>query len=263
MTRTIAVANQKGGVGKTTSVINIGVSLAEMEKKVLLIDLDPQAALSAGLGIDPEKVERTVYTLLVEPDVHVRDVIRPIKAYLDLMPASSQLAQAEIELIPEIRRELTLHRALKPLAGWYDFILIDCPPSLGLLTTNGLCASSEVLVPLQCEYFAMRGLQLLLEHVEKTKVRLNPDLELVGILATMYSTGTIHAREVLEDIRDTFGDKVFDEIIYNSIRFAEASVANQAIVQYANRHKGARAYKKVAADLIARTPDRNEPAFAP
>jgi chromosome partitioning protein len=254
MTRTIAVANQKGGVGKTTSVINIGVSLAEMEKKVLVIDLDPQAALSAGLGVDPEKTDRTTYTLLVEPDIHVRDVIRPIQAYLDLIPTNSHLAQAEIELIPEIRRELTLQRMLKPLIGWYDFILIDCPPSLGLLTTNGLCASGELLVPLQCEYFAMRGLQLLLDHVQKTKARLNPNLHLTGILATMYSTGTIHAREVLDEIRETFGDKLFDEIIYNSIRFAEASVANQAIVQYAKRHKGARAYKKIAADLIDRAP---------
>ena len=262
MTRTIAIANQKGGVGKTTSVINLGVALAEMEKKVLVIDLDPQAALSAGLGVDPEKAERTTYTMLVEPDIHVRDVIRPIQAYLDLIPANPQLSQAEIELIPEIRRELTLQRALKPVNGWYDFILIDCPPSLGLLTTNGLCASTELLVPLQCEYFAMRGLQLLLDHVRKTKARLNPNLELTGILATMYTTGTVHAREVLEEIRATFGDKVFDEIVYKSIRFAEASVANQAMVQFASRHKGARAYKKVAADLIARAPDSAHAAFS-
>ena len=255
MSRIIAVANQKGGVGKTTTVINLGVTLAEMEKKTLVVDLDPQGALSVGLGVDADGLDKTTYTLLINPDVPVNTAIRPIQAYLDLVPANPNLAAAEIELIPEIRRELTLHRILQPLESWYDFILIDCPPSLGLLTTNGLCASHELVVPLQCEYFAMRGLQLLLEHVQKTKTRLNASLELTGILATMYSTGTIHAREVLEEIRDTFGDKVFDDVIYKSIRFAEASVASQAMVQFANKHKGTRAYKRVAKALVDLRPN--------
>jgi len=253
MSRTIAIANQKGGVGKTTTVINLGVSLAQMEKKTLVIDLDPQGALSAGLGVDAEELDKTSYTLLVNSNSAPSSFVRPVQTYLDLIPTNRQLAQAEIELIPEIRRELTLKRALESLQSWYDFILIDCPPSLGLLTTNGLCASHELIVPLQCEYFAMRGLQLLLEHVQKTKQRLNAELELTGILATMYSTGTIHAREVLEEIREAFGDKVFSDVIYKSIRFAEASVASQAMVDYAETHKGARAYKRVTQAIINMT----------
>ena len=255
MARVIAIANQKGGVGKTTTVINLGAIFAQMEKKTLLVDLDPQGALSAGLGFDVDDIQQTTtYTLLVTPELHVSSAIRPVKTYLDLIPTNQDLISAEIELIPEIRREHTLRRVLEPLDAWYDFILIDCPPSLGLLTTNGLCASKEIVVPLQCEFFAMRGLQLLLEHVQKTKQRLNSDLELTGILATMYSTGTIHAREVLEEIRETFGDKVFDDVIYKSIRFAEASVASMAMVDYSDNHKGARAYRRVAQALLERVP---------
>lgn len=254
MTRIVAVANQKGGVGKTTTVINIAAALAQMKQKTLVIDLDPQSALSAGLGIDTNGGGKTVYTVLTHPEEPIRHVIQPIQAYLDLLPASTKLAAAEVELIPEIRRELILHHALESLNSWYDFILIDCPPSLGLLTTNALCASSEVLIPLQCEYFAMRGLQMLLETVDQVKARLNPNLELAGILATMYSTGTVHAREVLDEIKSVFGDKVFDVIIYKSIRFAEATVANQAIVEFAEKHKGALAYRKVAKILLEQKP---------
>jgi chromosome partitioning protein len=155
-----------------------------------------------------------------------------------------------MELIAEIRREFILRRVLEPLDGWYDFVLIDCPPSLGLLTTNALVASKEVVIPMQCEYFAMRGIRLLLDAIRKVKVRLNPDLDLTGILATMYSTGTVHAEEVLHEIRSAFGDKVFDAVIYKSIRFAEASVASQAIVDYDRKHKGAVAYKRVAEQLV-------------
>ena len=256
MTRTIAVANQKGGVGKTTTVTNLGVALAQMKQKTLLIDLDPQGALTAGLGIDNDTLESTIYHTLIAPENPIHPLIHPVKAYLDLIPANKQLAKAEIELIPEIRRELILRRVLEPLNGWYDFILIDCPPSLGLLTTNAFCASTEVLVPLQCEYFAMRGLQFLLETLDRVKSRLNPALELAGIVATMYSTGTVHAREVLEEIRAAFGEKVLDVVIYKSIRFAEATVANQSIVEYASKHKGAIAYRKLAKILVDHTPSQ-------
>jgi chromosome partitioning protein len=251
MTRTIAIANQKGGVGKTTTVVNLGVVLARMQKKVLAVDLDPQGALSVGLGIDGFGLDKTVYTALTEPDLPINRIVYPVKAYLDLIPSNIELASAEMELIAEIRREYILRRILEPLRPWYDFILIDCPPSLGLLTVNALCASQEVLIPMQCEYFAMRGIRLLLDAIDRIKARLNPDLELGGILATMYSTGTIHAREVLNEIRSVFGDKVFDIVIHKSIRFAEASVASQALVEYASEHKGAEAYRKLAKALVA------------
>ncbi len=251
MTQTIAFANQKGGVGKTTTVINLGVALAHMKKKTLVLDLDPQGALSAGLGINADGVEHTVYDLLMNPDdLPVNRVIYPAQTYLDLIPANNHLAAAEIELIPELRRELVLRGVLEPLDDWYDFVLIDCPPSLGLLTVNALCASDGVIVPLQCEYLAMRVLRDLLDNIVRIKERLNPELELTGILATMYSTGTIHSREVLEEIRAAFGDKVFDVVIHKSIRFAEASVANRSIAEYASNHKGAKAYQKLAKKLM-------------
>ena len=255
MTRTISIANQKGGVGKTTTVVNLGVSLAQMRQKTLLVDMDPQGALSAGLGIDSYGFEKTIYNALMDPTFHINDIIHPLQAYLDLIPSNVELASAEMELIAEIRREFILRRVLEPLLPWYSFILIDCPPSLGLLTINALCASRELIVPLQCEYFAMRGIRLLLDTIKKVNARLNPDLKLIGILPTMYSTGTIHAREVLEEIRSVFGDTVFDEVIFKSIRFAEASVASQAIVEYAGKHKGAIAYKRVAKELVSRQAD--------
>jgi chromosome partitioning protein len=250
MTRTIAIANQKGGVGKTTTVINLGVALAQMQQKTLVVDLDPQGAMSAGLGVDGNALDESIYSALLEPEFPVTRVIFPVKAFLDLIPANIDLASAEMELIAEIRREFIVRRILEPLQSWYDYILIDCPPSLGLLTVNALCASQQVLIPMQCEYFAMRGIRLLLEAIEKVKGRLNPELELLGILATMYATGTLHAQEVLDEIRSVFGDKVFDVVIYKSIRFAEASVASQAIMEYASDHKGAEAYRELARIIV-------------
>jgi chromosome partitioning protein len=258
MTRTIAIANQKGGVGKTTTTLNLGVALAEMQKKTLVVDLDPQGALSAGLGHDGYKLDETIYNALMEPDFPISRIVHPIKAYLDLVPANIDLASAEMELIAEIRREFILRRILEPLDGWYDFVLIDCPPSLAMLTTNALCASQEVVIPMQCEFFAMRGIRLLLDAIKRIQARLNPSLHLAGILATMYSTGTVHASEVLREIRSAFGDKVFEVVIYKSIRFPEASVASQAIIDYARRHKGAIAYRKVAEQLLHMKSDAAE-----
>jgi chromosome partitioning protein len=250
MTRTISIANQKGGVGKTTTTVNLGVALADMHRKTLVVDMDPQGALSAGLGQDGYKLDETIYNALMDPDFPISRIVHPVKAYLDLIPANIELASAEMELIAEIRREFILRRVLEPLKDWYDFILIDCPPSLGMLTTNALCASDELVIPMQCEYFAMRGIRLLLDAIRRIQSRLNPELDLTGILATMYSTGTIHASEVLKEIRAAFENKVFDVVIYKSIRFAEASVASQAIVDYAGKHKGAVAYRKMAEELV-------------
>lgn len=249
MTQIISIANQKGGVGKTTTAINLGVALSQMKKKVLLIDLDPQGALSAGLGIRAGEPEYTTYEVIMDSSLPANRAIQPVKAYLDVIPADNDLAAAEIELIPEIRRELVLKRAVDQLQGWYDYILIDCPPSLSLLTVNALCASTGVIVPMQCEFFAIRVIQMLIDSINRTRDRLNPKLELTGILATMYSTGTIHSREVLDEIRNLYGDKVFEIVIHKSIRFAEASVAHKSIVEYAGKHKGSRAYKKLAEQL--------------
>jgi chromosome partitioning protein len=250
MTRIIAIVNRKGGVGKTTTVINLGVALAEMKQKVLVLDLDPQGALSAGLGIDATTLDATIYTLLMDNEYPISRVIRPVQAYLDLIPANGDLSAAEIELIAEIRRELILRRVLEPLNSWYDFILVDCPPSLNLLTINAMCACQEVIIPLQCEHLATRGIQMMIDTIDRIKARLNPDLELRGILTTMYSTGTVHARDVVDEIRAEFGDKVFDVIIHKSIRFAEASEAKKAIVEHSSTHKGSLAYKKLAKILL-------------
>jgi len=252
MTRTIAVANQKGGVGKTTTVVNLGVILAELGWKTLVVDFDPQGALSAGLGVDSYGLTETVWDALVDPAFPIEQVVHAVRAGLDLVPANSRLASAELELIAELRREFVLVRVLEPLETQYDVVLIDCPPSLGLLTTNALCAAQEVLIPLQCEFFAMRGIRLLLAAIERIQQRLNPRLEIVGILATMYSTRTVHAREVLNETREVFGDKVFDVVVHKSIRFAEASVANQAMAEYSGKHKGALAYRALAEELLAR-----------
>lgn len=245
-TRIIAVANQKGGVGKTTTVVNLGVALAQMEKRTLAVDLDPQGALSVGLGIDGDGLEETLYTAMMDAHLPTQRIVHPIKTHLDLIPSNIELASAEMELIAEIRRERILSRILGAVQEEYDYILIDCPPSLGLLTINALCACQQVLIPMQCEYFAMRGIRLLLDAIEWVRSRANRELTLGGILVTMYSTGTIHSREVLDEIRAVFGDKVFEQVIYKSIRFAEASVASQAIVEYASKHKGAQAYQDLA-----------------
>ncbi len=251
MARVIAVANQKGGVGKTTTVINLGAALARLGQRTLMVDLDPQAALSAAYGLKPYQLSKTIYNALVSPDQHhLTTLIHNVRPNLDLVPANIDLAAAEVELISALGREYILREVLTPVLDDYDFILIDTPPSLGLLTVNSLAAATEVLIPLQCEYLAMRGMGTLLATVKKIQAEINPRLKLLGILGTMYDGRTIHSREVLSEIQKIFGDKVFDVVIGKSIRFAEAPVANQPIIEYDSRHDGAKAYLTLAEVIV-------------
>lgn len=249
----IAVCNQKGGVGKTTTTINLGAALAEFGRRVLLVDFDPQGALSVGLGIAPHDLDTTVYNLLVERGTNPQDVVlRTSVKGLDLLPANIDLSAAEIQLVNEVAREQTLERVLRPLLPQYDYILIDCQPSLGLLTVNALTAARGVLIPLECEYFSLRGVALLIDTVEKVRDRLNPDLGLEGILATMYDPRTIHAREVFTRIVEAFGEKVFQTTINRTVRFPETTVAGEPITSWAPTSPAAEAYRNLAREILLR-----------
>ncbi|MBK6300088.1 MAG: ParA family protein [Actinomycetales bacterium] len=251
--RVIAMCNQKGGVGKTTTTINLGAALAELGRKVLLVDFDPQGALSVGLGIRPNDLDITIYNLLVERGHDIRDVIQHTRSEnLDLIPANIDLSAAEVQLVGEVAREQILARALRPVMDDYDVIIIDCQPSLGLLTVNALTAAHGVFIPLECEFFAMRGVALLVETIEKITDRLNPRLQVDGILATMYDGRTLHSREVVKSVVDHFGDRVFHTVISRTVKFPDASLAAEPITSYASTSAAAAAYRQLARELIAR-----------
>ncbi|MGL5816962.1 MAG: ParA family protein [Phycicoccus sp.] len=251
--RIIAMCNQKGGVGKTTTTINLGAALAEAGRKVLLVDFDPQGALSVGLGIPTHQLETTVYTLLTGHGVDVHDVVQPTQvAGLDILPANIDLSAAEVQLVGEVAREQILARVLRPVLDDYDVVLIDCQPSLGLLTVNALTAAHGVIIPLECEFFAMRGVALLVETIEKITDRLNPRLQVDGILATMYDGRTLHSREVVASVVEHFGDQVFHTVISRTVKFPDATLAAEPITTYDATHKGADAYRQLARELIAR-----------
>jgi len=250
--RIIALCNQKGGVGKTTTSINLAASLAEYGRKVLAVDFDPQGALSAGLGVPTHDVP-TVYDLLLDTKRDAHDaIVSTATAGLDLLPANIDLSAAEVHLVNEVARESILSHVLRRVAPEYDVILIDCQPSLGLLTVNALTAAHGVLIPLECEFFALRGVALLIETIEKVQDRLNPALELDGLLATMYDARTLHSREVLERIVETFGDKVFETVIGRTVKFPDASVSGVPITEFAPEHPAAQAYLRLARELVAR-----------
>jgi chromosome partitioning protein len=247
------MCNQKGGVGKTTSTINLGAALAEAGRRVLLVDFDPQGALSVGLGVNPLQLDRTVYNLLMERDVQVEDVtLKTDVAGMDLLPSNIDLSAAEVQLVNEVAREQTLGRALAPVLEDYDLVLIDCQPSLGLLTVNALTAAHGVVIPLECEFFALRGVALLIQTIEKVRERLNPQLEIEGILATMYDARTLHGREVLARVVEAFGDRVFHTVINRTVRFPETTVAGEPITTYATSSGGAQAYRQLAREVLAR-----------
>jgi chromosome partitioning protein len=252
----LAICNQKGGVGKTTTTINLGAALAEYGRRVLLVDVDPQGALSVGLGFNPMSFELTLYNLLLEDTPSSEVVTRTRIDGVDLLPCNIDLSAAEVRLVSEVGREHALDRALKPLLPDYDVVLIDCQPSLGLLTVNALTAADGVLVPLECEYFALRGVALLLQTIEKVSSRLNDKLELVGVLGTMYDGRTLHSREVLERAGDAFGDHLFHTVISRTVRFPETTTAGEPITSYASSSAGAGAYRMLARELLARWPVR-------
>jgi chromosome partitioning protein len=248
----VALCNQKGGVGKTTTTINLGAALAEYGRRVLLVDFDPQGALGAGVGIHPHTLEHTIYDVMMTGEVTAREVIRPTGVPgMDLLPANIDLSGAELLLVSEVGREQALARALRPVRDDYDVILIDCQPSLGLLTVNALTAAQWVIIPLECEYFSLRGVALLQDTIRKIQERTNPDLQLAGVLATMFDR-TVHAREVLARVVEAFGDSAFHTVISRTVKFPETSVAGVPITVYAPTSAPAVAYRQLAREVLAR-----------
>ena len=248
--RVIAMCNQKGGVGKTTSSINIGGALSQYGRRVLIVDFDPQGAATVGLGINANAVEDTVYTALFNPRMDVHSVIHHTDfENLDIMPANIDLSAAEVQLVTEVGREQVLAGVLRQVKDEYDVIIIDCQPSLGLLTVNALTAADGVIIPVAAEFFALRGVALLMQSIEKVQSRINPSLEVYGVLVTMY-TRTLHCEEVLQRIYEAFQGKVFHSVISRSIKLPDSTVAAAPITIYAPSHKTAKEYREVARELI-------------
>jgi chromosome partitioning protein len=252
MTKIIAVANQKGGVAKTTTAINLSACLAELEKRVLLIDLDPQGNATSGLGIAKHKLTRCIYDVLIN-DVPIEQVIQKTEQKnLKVVPARIELAGAEIELVSQLSREGKLKSALESIKGDYDFIFIDCPPSLGVLTLNALTAATDVLIPIQCEYYALEGLTLLLNTLERVRKYLNPNLNIIGALMTMFDARTNLAIQVVDEVKKYFPQKVFKTIISRNVRLSEAPSHGKAINTYDSHSRGAEVYRELAKEVLER-----------
>lgn len=251
-TKIIAVINQKGGVGKSTTAVNLSAALGEMGKQVLLVDLDPQGNTSSGLGIDKRQVRHCIYDALLN-DINLEDIIIPdVCEGLDLVPATINLAGAEVELVSEMARENRLKDAVGTMRGRYDFIFIDCPPSLGLLTVNALVAADKLLIPIQCEFYALEGVTKLLDSMKRVKTRLNPTLDIYGVLMTMYDGRTTLSKQVVKEVRGFFGKTVFETLIPRTVKLSEAPSFGQPITQYDPTGKGALAYIELAKEVIKR-----------
>jgi len=250
--RVVAMCNQKGGVGKTTTTINIAAALADYGRKVLLIDFDPQGALSAATGVNANDAT-TIYDLMMDSKLAIKDAIQNTdNPNMDVVPANIDLSAAEVHLVGEMSRESILANLVKPVLDDYDLILIDCQPSLGLLTVNALVAAHGVMIPMATEYFALRGVALLIQTIDKVRSRLNPALQTDGILPTMYDPRTLHSKEVLERLHEAFEGQVFDTAISRTVKFPDATVAKKPITSYAPTSTAAESYRRVAREMVAR-----------
>ena len=248
--RIIAIANQKGGVGKTTTTINLGAAIAESGKKVLIIDLDPQSNTTTGLGVSTKELNSSIYQVIIEENTASETIIGVGIKNLRLLPSSLELAGAEIELVTAFSREQRLTRSLDEVVSDYDFILIDCPPALGLLTVNALCFANEVIVPIQCEYYALEGLGQLVGNVDLVKSNLNPELQISKIVLVMYDSRTKISKQVADEVREHFGERVCNQIIPRSVRLSEAPSYGQPITVFDPTSRGAVAYKELAREVL-------------
>ena len=252
MGRTIVIANQKGGVGKTTTAINLSASLAELNQKVLIVDMDPQGNTTSGVGVEKEEQENTVYELLLGECTIEECLVETAYENLTVLPSNINLAAAEIELIGVENKEYILKEALEPIKDQYDFVLIDCPPSLNMLTINSMCAAETVLVPIQCEYYALEGLTQLIHTIDLVKDRLNPDLEIEGVVFTMYDARTNLSLQVVENVKSNLNQNIYKTIIPRNIRLAEAPSYGMPINAYDSRSTGAESYRLLAEEVIHR-----------
>ncbi|MCR5758305.1 MAG: AAA family ATPase [Selenomonas sp.] len=251
MAKIIAIANQKGGVGKTTTSVNLAACMAAKKKKILLVDCDPQGNASSGFGVEKSALDKTIYHVLID-NVPIKDVLQKTEFKVDILPANIELAGAEVELVAAISRETRLKRALDAVREEYDYILIDCPPSLGLLTLNSLAAADSVIMPIQCEFYALEGVAQLMRTIELVRNNLNANLAVEGVVMTMYDSRTKLAEQVVDEVRNSFDTVVYKTMIPRNVRLSEAPSFGQPILYYDKKSKGAEVYMKLAKEVIAR-----------